>query len=337
MLGNKTPIYYIFWKFFPLASSFRIAGRISIIIPPIILLILIWIFHPKNKILHKNIKYVLVICSVFSIISILLKNIFDFKYTTCSPISLRNIPSFIIITLEILLIISPIIITLITKYKSLKFIIALLILSQLTITLYLGTWIEKKKDFPTFKDILSSRKVKQGFNKYPGYGLYTKNAISQINQHFFSPYLAKNYNKCINAANEKESFHVLTSIRKPKEAVIISDNKLPTSNEENLNSSIRLLYNSNNKIIFSSTTSDPSIFVLSYPFDKNWNVKVNNKIHSIFKANGNQIGIVIPRGTSLIEFFYWSHSIAIGLIISLVSFFIIFLLSFYYIFVNIEY
>ena len=43
MLGSNGPLYYYFWKYFPLAQSFRVPGRLGLILPFMLLLLLAWV------------------------------------------------------------------------------------------------------------------------------------------------------------------------------------------------------------------------------------------------------------------------------------------------------
>jgi hypothetical protein len=48
-LGDYSIIHYLFWKYFPLAQTFRVPGRINMILPFIMLLILAWFFQTGTK------------------------------------------------------------------------------------------------------------------------------------------------------------------------------------------------------------------------------------------------------------------------------------------------
>ncbi len=58
-LGGATPFHYLFWKFVPLADSFRTPGRINLILPVLFLLMLAWLMKNgsnlefRARVLHR--------------------------------------------------------------------------------------------------------------------------------------------------------------------------------------------------------------------------------------------------------------------------------------------
>ena len=46
--GADTPVHYYFWRYFPLANSFRVPGRITLLLPPIFMFILAWFFRTAD-------------------------------------------------------------------------------------------------------------------------------------------------------------------------------------------------------------------------------------------------------------------------------------------------
>lgn len=52
------------------------------------------------------------------------------------------------------------------------------------------------------------------------------------------------------------------------------------------------------------TTSHDAVGVLNRPYDKNWKILVDGEPRATYKVNGNQIGFILSKGTSLVELDY---------------------------------
>src|SRR5262245_50442032 len=46
---NATPVHRWFWRFLPLADAFRTPGRITMLLPPIFMFVLAWVFLEAEK------------------------------------------------------------------------------------------------------------------------------------------------------------------------------------------------------------------------------------------------------------------------------------------------
>lgn len=72
----------------------------------------------------------------------------------------------------------------------------------------------------------------------------------------------------------------------------------------NLNFTIKEESHSLNHITLSANTSEHSMFILNEFNSPDWQVKVNGQPTKIFRPNLNQIGVLLDKGGSLIEFEY---------------------------------
>ena len=50
-LGSNGILYYYFWKYFPFANTFRVPGRVALVLPLIMSLILVWVISRSCEIL----------------------------------------------------------------------------------------------------------------------------------------------------------------------------------------------------------------------------------------------------------------------------------------------
>jgi uncharacterized membrane protein YfhO len=73
------------------------------------------------------------------------------------------------------------------------------------------------------------------------------------------------------------------------------------------------------ELIFSVTTDQPGLFVLTDTYFPGWMATVNGEKVDILRTNWAFRGINIPKGTSEIKFIYDSHAVRYGALISLAS------------------
>jgi len=101
---------------------------------------------------------------------------------------------------------------------------------------------------------------------------------------------------------------------------------VPTKDNTNNNNSLK------NPTIINSTQSDSrirfsvqnvhtdSLFVVLTTYYPGWKAKVDGKPTNILPVNIKSMGIIVPKGTSTIEFYYFPESIIYGALISTITF-----------------
>lgn len=92
------------------------------------------------------------------------------------------------------------------------------------------------------------------------------------------------------------------------------------------NGFIKLLSSTINSQIFSVESSSPALFYISDTFYPGWHAQVNGKDTKIYRANYNFRAVVVPKGKSVLTFFYMPISFVLGIIISFLSMFILLVL-----------
>jgi hypothetical protein len=347
MQGSRTPVHQVVWEYLPFASSFRHAGRISLIMPILIMMMLAWTVNAGSfsiRLGGKDITVtpaILLTLTAFALMTlyyllIVLSFIFQLsimlEFAPFTPVSIRKIPR----SVEILVILSGMVsllaLALYYSYpratKALGILLCTVTLIQTGTVLKYGTWIADRHDTPTFKQMLAQKKEKLDYRFYPGTGMFSSIVTTQLKNSFKEPFIGKIYYDAVSVSNLDESYDKMSQGRIPQQVFIESyeqGNSLPTTlqDKDTGNTMVKLIYSSFNRLQFRVVSSMPAFFGLSYPYTGHWKAWLNERKTPVYRANASAHAIVIPKGESMIEFRYWSPASFWGMIISCAAFAII--------------
>jgi hypothetical protein len=340
MQGARTPIHKWAWECLPFASSVRGEGRISIVMPILIMLLLSWIvransftFHLRSLTITLN-SYILLafisllLIALYSLLSAFIKPELSFF----SPKYIRNIPLKTIIIVTLWGITSLAVLILYGVLPKARHVIGIFLCFTILIhigwILRYGIFVEKRKIQPSFDQMKMQKKITLDFPHYPGSGLFSSVIINQLDHSFLEPYLGKIFTYAIPVSSQDEAYDRMVRNRlphqifienyDPEKAQLITDKAIHMSK-----GTVDLIYSSFNRLQFRVISETPAFFGLSYPYTGHWRAWVNGNKVPVYRANGAAHAIEIPKGESLIEFRYWSDAAFLGIIISCVTFILI--------------
>lgn len=335
MQGHRLPVHYLVWKYLPLASSFRVAGRITMIMPVFFMLLLCWILHmwnlnPEKSIIKSppvTLSSTAIICMI---IYFFLPDSITSDKTLFSPSIIREIPLWIETVLFLFGIATLMLLLLYYYLKHRQLIIGpvlcIITCIQILCLLPYGTWIKEKKDTRTFEQIADQKRKHLGYDTdLPGSGLNMDITLQQAEKSFIEPFLGKIYKNIEPVFNNKDAYALMAEHHSPDKAIIEGHPSIlpfssSDSSTEDAKDKVNLVFSSFNKLIFEVNTNQPAFFALAYPFSKKWMAFVNAESTKIYRVNGSSLAVMIPAGKSKIEFRYWSSSACIGIFLSCITF-----------------
>jgi len=277
--GERTFIHYIAWKFIPYVSSFRIAGRSSMILPILLMLLLTWIVKIKAfkfRILKREISFVPAV--VVTVTALFLMGLYGSvihfpKPSIYSAVALREISP---VTEMIIQAVSGVaLIFFIFHFLSKKFmhitgtVFAFLVVSHVGILLYYGTWIETKRATPTYSQMLEEKKNGLEFKHLPGAGMTSKTVMKQITLSNLEPFLGKFYRKFIVVKNNEQAYDLIQKGRNPDQVILESIemmHRIEPVIENGEKDRVELVYSSFNRLVFEVKATQAGFFELAYPF-----------------------------------------------------------------------
>ena len=329
MQGERTFIHYIAWKFMPFISSFRIAGRASMVLPILLMLLLTWIVKIeafKFRIFKREISFIpsVAVASIAFFLMVLYGSVIHFsKPSIYSAVALREIPPF---TEMIIRVVSGgILIVFILYFLSKKYVhitgpvLAFLVVIHVGSLLYYGAWIEAKRPTPTYLQMLEEKKNSLDFKHLVGAGMISKPVMKQIKLSNLEPSLGKFYKKFTVVKNNEQAYDLMQNGRHPDQIILESNEMMHPIEPVVKNGAkdrVELVYSSFNRLVFEVSATQAGFFELAYPFSGHWNAVANGKPVPIYRANGCYNAIYLPRGLNRIEFKYTSVAALWGLLMS---------------------
>jgi hypothetical protein len=333
MQGERTLVHYLTWKYLPFASSFRVPGRVSLILPILFMLLLAWLVQLRTfplKLAGRKIQVspqtmlaasaVLIIGLYACLPDSILKSTSNY-----SAIAIRDIPGWIE---PVSLAIGTAALMTLAVYGSIArvrlasgIVLSIFTWAQISLLMQFGTWIQEKNHTPSLSQMLAEKREKLDYRQLPGFGLASKVVVRQARRTSLEPFLAKVYNKYLIAENNKAAYSLMEQGRAPDRVIVEGYRpSLGTYKQqpeiEGTPDEIELTYSSFNRLVFKVSASQDGFVGLAYPYTGHWRGFLNNKQVPVYRANGATHAIRIPAGSSYVEFRYWSMAAFWGMVAS---------------------
>ena len=331
--GPRTAVHYLTWKYFPLASSIRIPGRLSLILPLLFLLVLTWVLQTGGTtILIAGREFKLSskqILAAFSIVSIgiylILPEMINNDHTEYSATAIRNIPTWLEPTAMAAGVAGIFVFAMYKNlHRSISFgaiLLGLFVCTQVSFLLAFGTWVVPKTETDQYSMLLNQKEKDLNYRHLPGSGLSARTVMQHVKQTNFEPYLAKFYTSVIPASDMEDAYRLIKMDRRPHQVIIEGCPDCENWNSTqsglgNLKDYIELIYSSYNRLVFTADVSRDGFFTLAYPYSGRWTAFVDGRKVHVYRANGAAHAVKIQSGTSRIEFCYWSRAAVGGMLVS---------------------
>lgn len=353
MQGNRTPLHRLVWEYLPFASSIRVPGRISIIMPFFLMMLMAWMVRFDSTIRSQRFfaKPLTIVASIsgFLLISyyaVQFLGVYIFK----SPLFIRYFnpyyydrnflhisPYLTFLRVELFLTIlgiSSIIILIFHDLthdkkiaKILGIILVILVFSQVGITLRYRSvnWTKQNNHHFTFEIVKAQKREKLDHRYYQGSGWHSSIVIKQLNHSFMEPFLGKIFTIVTPVKSQDEMYQKMWEDRLPHQVFIEGFDmgkaeEITSVAQEMKEGRVELIYSSYNRLIFKVYSQSSAVFGLSYPYTGNWRAWMNGEKVKVYRANGAAHAVEIPAGESIVEFRYWSDAYFWGIMISCMTF-----------------
>lgn len=342
MLGGLTPVHYLVWKYLPFASHMRIPGRISIIIPVLLMLLLVWIFKndfPGFKIPER--QWRITPMTVLGILAIVLTTIhFMLPGTIVSDPYIysiknsQNVQDWVLTVNSILGLLMLAIFSVrsflsgSSNKQAALYIMVSVSLVQAVLLLQNGVAVEPGRTTLSLEQMIAQKNESLEYRYFPAWGIESNIVKVQAERSFIEPFLGKLYPKYISAQDNENAYSLMQQGRSPDQVIIegIDPQELPFQDINTTNHTgdyVKLIYASFNRLVFEASATYDGFLGLSYPFTGNWVSTVNGNDARVFRANGAYHAVVVPEGKHLIEFSYRSNAAIYGMGLSCLTVFII--------------
>ncbi len=337
--GDRTPVHYVLWKILPFSSGMRVPQRMSMIMPVFFMLILAWLLKPGVKPVASLKAWEICISpsapivvgltgTLFSLMYALLPTdlvINPFRFSTRITQSIQpGILTLYLVTGIVTMVLFVLAFSSSKLRRGAGVVLCLLSIGQVFLVLHYGIPFERKGPSPTshFRQIVDQKRTTSDYQYLFGEGTSTAGVLRQAEQSYLEPFLGVIYREHLTVGNHDEAYARMQEGRRPDQVVIEgyhSANTLLPGNENQSTwsrASVRLTYNSYNRIVFATSSPASGFFGMSYPYTGHWKASVNGREVTVYRANGNAHAVELPAGESQVEFRYWSDALWYGMILS---------------------
>ena len=343
-LGGATPLHRWFWEYFPLASAFRVPGRVTMMMAMPMSLMLAWLLsNGENTLRLLKIPVYAWLGAASAAALIILNNVVIEGAPEPShyiPNNIHPLPDWVepnvyllgIVTLGILILHG--ILAAIPRFPRLIAVsrgvlgIALVaaVIAQVGICMRWGTWVAPARETVTWEKMTELKKQSVDFFGNAGFGMELPIVTTQMEKSILDPQLARFYRKMTAVKSMPDAFKAVTS-RKADEVVVAYQGDLPTSTPGAKSDDIvELIYNTYNSLRFHVKAGADGAMTLNYPFMAGWQATVDGVNTLVLPANGYQLAVQVPKGEHEVVFEYHSKPAVVGMIISLLALGILILL-----------
>jgi hypothetical protein len=314
--GGDSPIHYFFWKYFPLANSFRVPGRITMLLPPILMFILAWFFRTldddvlSRKTLIAPSHLLLLSAAIFVAGYFLLAGP---GFTDHVPLKIHPRPgwvdAFVFWSGLGCLALAAIRVSRFPFRMAAGSLLILAVVFQGTVQLRYGTWIAQRKPTPTLEQMNQAKRSTLAYAAAdPGLGMESKTVIEQGAQ--VSPWAAF-YRQETNAPLASSKSDVIT-IPRPGEPGALPASMGYDSGQDRVAS----VYSAFNRTVFDVKAHRPGFLVLSVPYSAQWRTFVDSRDSAVRRTDRNEQAVWLAPGDHRVEFRFHSPSAIAGMIIS---------------------
>lgn len=333
MLGQRTPIHRWAWEHLPFLSAFRNPGRISMIMPIFIMLLLAWpAVRSDLSVSLRKYSFKLPPYSLLGFLALLLVTLhigifylFRPPLGYLPPVAINDIPFTALLVIICSGIFSLVLLAVYSRQRRTAGIIGIFLclaaMVQVSVLLRYGTFVVPVKEWPTFEQIKAEKQKSLDYRYHDLPGMQSSAVMEQINNSFFEPFPGRIFTRIIPVQSMDDAYRKMAKERLPQQ-LFIEDyshekaKKLSEDAASMMKGVVDLSYSSFNRMVFSVYTQAPAFFGFSYPYTGHWEAWVNDEPVKVYRANGAAHAVEIPEGQSIVEFRYWSNAFFWGILIS---------------------
>jgi hypothetical protein len=297
-LGDETPIHYWFWRLLPLADSFRVPGRIAMLLLPILMLIVGWYFRAADDgLLRQQMHPIapwqisLMALAVFCGGYFLLAHPSTGQFT---PFNIQHYPAWVNRVIFLSGFAALLLLTLRVLHWRARVLAGLLlsvvVVLQAAVQLRYGTWVGKRNPTRSLETMNDEKQTSLAFRGDAGYGMESGTLID--------PYAAFAVFSPAENTSPSESA-----------GVALPGQIGPATH-------IAARYSSFNRLVLRVDARTAGLLALAVPYSPQWSASVESREYGVRRTEDNELAVFLPAGSHDVEFRYHSPASVAGMLIS---------------------
>jgi hypothetical protein len=309
-IGGDTPVYYLFWRIVPFASSFRVPGRITMLLIPILLLLLCWYFRAVDdeslvRDLHSIASWhlALIALALFVAGSFLLAHARTGSYT---PFNIQHYPSWIDTVIFLIGVASFSLLGLrASRWHARRYaglLLSVFVILQAMVQFRSGTWLENRKPTKSLEQLDDSKRQDLIYRGAVGHGMESASADE-----------ASNGDEPVSREGYHYSALPLAVFRTSE-----TNSVVPVSPQHFLvpGRPVDTLYAAFNRLVFHTDSPSPGFLALSVPYSAQWHALVGSHEYEVSQTDQRELAVFLPPGAHDVDFRFHSPSSVVGMLIT---------------------
>ncbi|MBN2341732.1 MAG: hypothetical protein JXX29_21330 [Deltaproteobacteria bacterium] len=342
--GDATPIHYGFWKYVPLAQTFRVPGRLTMMLPALLMLAMTWLFAPVQKdALYNRFSLPFNRLLLPALVAVILYYVYHNSLLAELPEPSRYTPTTIVgekmrdralleelqnvampraYQLGFITLILSLLYAVHIKWKPQlwKGILAVLLIAavvtQVTTELRYGTWQKAVTPSKTLTQMDEEKEKALTFSGSPGFGMESPQVTTQMEKSILPVQMSQFYRRYVTASSQEDAYAQIRLHRRSNVAVV--EGKAPEAATETSGiDRVTLTTATFNKVTFQVDVNAAGVLTFEQPFDGRWRAMVDDADVSVLRVNGIENGVLLTSGQHEITFWYRSAATWTGVLVSL--------------------
>lgn len=347
--GDRTPVHRLLWEHLPMAGSVRGPGRMTFVMPVVLLLVLVWLaraapvplrglpFGRAGRCWVAPLSLASLAALAATLAVVFLSG--DVEPVKNAPASFNEIgqPTHA-------LVLAAGLVTLVALFLlgesrvgegsdagarararlrlAAGVVLVVAVSVQAFTCLRFGTWVTRKPRTPTLAEMRADKRERLDFRPHPGRGLGSAVVMHQLERSCLEPRLGRLYRDHVVAADLAEAEAILDRGRDPDVVVVVGEPpavpaaRATDSGEAASDDGVELVYSSFNQLEFEVRASRPGFFGFGQPYSPAWRATVNGESARVYRANVAAHAVLVPAGASRVRFRYWSEASFWGMLLS---------------------
>ena len=329
-LGGLTPLHRWMVEGVPFASQMRVPGRLSMLLPVCVLLILAWLVRPGPEAREGAPRREAPRALLAGVAGVLIGVHFLLTepradLAAWAPLQFRHIPGWAepASTLLGMTALAGLAVHGVRHGgRSLEAVVVSATLLETAIALRNGTWEAPRIPTPYLASMVEHKKVALAFDAIPVFERAPSSVLAEHERRGarHEPVLAR-VTGDYTLVRDREEAYALVASRPSSQPLVV---EMDSANEPAAaradaaapGSRVSLRHAAFNRLVFDVWSARPGFFCLAYPYNGHWRADVDGLPSPVYRANGAAHAVRVPAGSSTVEFRYRSPAASWGMAVS---------------------
>ncbi len=320
MQGARTPVHRFAWEYLPLAGSFRVAGRVSMLLPLVLTLLVAWLSAGRAGERVRSASALPVGAAALALAGYAwFGGDATREFTKFAAVRINDVPSVahaLVLAGGLAALAGFGIVTWCREGRALRWGGAVALVAGAALStgasLRYGTWRTEAQPTRTFDALAAEKRASLDYTPDAGHGLFTAVVARQLEHGALEPFLAR---LCVEArfvAGNDEAYAALGARSSPRLVVLEGDGPDALDADPDVSAGdVRASFSSYNRVDFDVNANRPAWLVFGAPYSPHWRALVDGERVPVLRANGAAHALFVERGRQRVEFRYVSPA-AIG-------------------------